>query len=300
MPTDEPTVVFEGNVPADPRDNPELLAAIAHPERTTHREPTMWLGSAVRIEPATQLMLRRQGGHNLAIVGQDETMAAGMLATAVVALAAQHGEAGARFTVLDGSRPESTVLGMWSEVVHAVGESVDVVLPRNAAHAVTTLADEVARRGQSPEERYASLYLVIYDLAQFRDLRISEDDYSFSFSGSNGKTPSADKRFREILKEGPAVGVHVLLWSESYNSMTRSVDRLTLREIEYRVAMQMSAADSTSLIDSPAATLIGEHRALLYRDDLGTQTKFRPYGRPSTEWLAWAANHFERGVPTNI
>jgi hypothetical protein len=300
LPTDEPTVVFEGNVPADPRDNPELMAAIAHPERTTHREPTMWLGSAVRIEPATQLMLRRQGGHNLAIVGQDETMAAGMLATAVVALAAQHGEAGARFTVLDGSRAESPVLGMWSEVAHAVGESIDVVLPRNAAHAVTALADEVARRGQSPEERYASLYLVIYDLAQFRDLRISEDDYSFSFSGSNGKTPSADKRFREILKEGPAVGVHVLLWCESYNSMTRSVDRLTLREIEYRVAMQMSAADSTSLIDSPAATLIGEHRALLYRDDLGTQTKFRPYGRPSGDWLNWAAKHFERGVATNI
>ena len=130
---------------------------------------------------------------------------------------------------------------------------------------------------------------MIHDLAQFRDLRITEDDYSFSFSSSNGKAPSPDKRFREILKEGPAVGVHVLFWCESYNSMTRSIDRLSLREIEYRVAMQMSAADSTSLIDSPAATLLGENRSLLYRDDLGTQTKFRPYGEPSSEWLEWGA-----------
>jgi hypothetical protein len=189
---------------------------------------------------------------------------------------------------------------MWAEVASAVGETVDVVLPRNAAHAINALADEVARRGQSPEERYSSLYLVIYDLAQFRDLRITEDDYSFSFSGSNGKTPTADKRFREILKEGPVVGVHVLLWCESYNSLTRAVDRLTLREIEYRVGMQMSAADSTSLIDSPAATLLGEHRALLYRDDLGTQTKFRPYGRPTEQWLAWAAKYFERGVASKL
>jgi len=299
LPTDEPTIVFEGNVPADPRDNPELIAAISHPERTTHLEPRIWLGSAVRIEPATHLMLRRQGGHNLAIVGQDERMAAGMLGSAVVALAAQHGEAGARFIVLDGTRPESPGLGMWPEVAAAVGEAVHVLPPRNAAHTVNALADEVARRGQSPDERFAAIYLVVYDLAQFRDLRQTEDDYSFSFSG-NGKTPSVDKRFREILKEGPAVGVHVLLWCESYNSLTRSLDRLTMREIEFRVAMQMSSADSTSLIDSPAATLLGQNRALLYRDDLGTQTKFRPYGRPSAEWLAWAAEHFERGVASKL
>jgi hypothetical protein len=297
LPTNEPTIIFEGNVPADPRDNPALLAALSHPERTTHQEPTVWLGSAVRIEPATHLVLRRQGGHNLAVVGQDERMAVGMLGNAVIALAAQHGEAAVRFVVLDGMRPESPVQGAWQEVSETVGECVEVVPPRGAAQAVTALADEVARRAQSPEERFASIYLVLYDLAQFRDLRVGEDDYSFSFS-SNGKPPSADKRFREILKEGPAVGVHVLLWCESYNSLTRSVDRLSLREIEFRVAMQMSASDSTSLIDSPAATLLGEHRALLYRDDLGTQTKFRPYGRPAKEWLSRVSQFFAHKVPS--
>jgi hypothetical protein len=297
-PTDEPTIVFEGNVPADPRDNPEMVAAISHPEQTTHREPILWLGSAVRIEPATHLVLRRQGGHNLAIVGQDESMAAGMLAGAVLALAAQHGEAGAKFTILDGARPESRVLGVWQDVARVVGEFVEVVPPRNAAHAITALADEVARRSQSPEERYGSIYLILFDLAQLRDLRMTEDEFSFSFS--NGKPPSVDKRFREILKEGPATGVHVLLWCESYNSLTRVIDRLTLREIEFRVAMQMSGTDSTSLIDTPAATLLGENRALLYRDDLGTQTKFRPYGPPSEEWLAWAGQFFDRNVMTKL
>jgi hypothetical protein len=90
----------------------------------------------------------------------------------------------------------------------------------------------------------------------------------------------------------------VLLWCESYNSLTRAVDRLTLREIDYRVAMQMSGADSTSFIDSPSATLLGENRAILYRDDLGTQTKFRPYGLPAGEWLAWAADQFRHAVAT--
>ena len=284
-----PTIVFEGNVPANPQDNPDLVAAIKHPERTTHLEPTLWLGSAVRIEPSTNLVLRRQGGHNLAVIGQNEEMAAGILANAVIALVAQHGEARARFTVLDGSRPETHVPGLWTEVAAAVGEIVNVVPPRGAAQAIHALADEVKRRSESPEERYPSLYLVIYDLAQIRDLRQTEDDFSFSFSKDKPAVPAPDRRFREILKEGPVVGIHVLLWCESYNSLTRAVDRLSLREIEFRVAMQMSGADSTSLIDSPAATLLGENRALLYRDDVGTQTKFRPYGPPTNEWLAWVA-----------
>lgn len=293
--THDPAIVFEGNIPADPRDNPDLVAAISHPERTTHLEPKLWLGSAVRIEPATHLVLRRQGGNNLAIVGQDESLAAGMLANAVIALAAQHGEAGAKLMVLDGSRPETIAPGLWASVAAAVGEAVEVTPPRLAGSVVTALADEVARRGQSPEERFAAVYLVVYDLAQFRDLRQSEDDFSFS---SSSKPPSVDKRFREILKEGPTVGVHVLLWCESYNTLTRSVDRLALREVEFRVAMQMSAGDSTSLIDAPVAALLGEHRALLYRDDLGTQTKFRPYGPPTPEWLAWAAEKRQDGVTT--
>jgi hypothetical protein len=291
-PTDDPTIVFEGNVPADPRDNPEFVDAIAHPEHTTHQEPTIWLGSAVRIEPSTRIVLRRQGGHNLAIVGGQESLAVGMLTSAVIALAAQHGAAAARFSVLDGTRPESIEQGVWSQVAATVGDVVDVVPPRNAGAAVVALADEVARRSQSPEERFGSIYLIVHDLAQFRDLRQTEDDFSFSFSAGNGKPPAPDKRFREILKEGPAMGVHVLLWCESYNSLTRAVDRLSMREIEFRVATQMSAADSTNLVDSPAATMLGEHRAILYRDDLGTQTKFRPYGRLADEWLAWAAAHF--------
>ncbi|MEQ8836912.1 MAG: hypothetical protein RID07_08915, partial [Lacipirellulaceae bacterium] len=143
------------------------------------------------------------------------------------------------------------------------------------------------------EERLASHFVVLHDLSQFRDLRLTEDDFSFSTGGAN-KPPSTDKMFRQLLKEGPAVGIHFLFWCESYNSLTRAVDRLTLREIDFRVAMQMSAADSTSLIDSPAAAQLGEHRALFYRDDLGTQTKFRPYGRPSEAWLAEAASLLKR------
>jgi hypothetical protein len=58
-----------------------------------------------------------------------------------------------------------------------------------------------------------------------------------------------------------------------------------LRELEYRVAFQMNAADSSNLIDSAAASKLGVHRALLYREETGMSEKFRPYGAPDLEWL---------------
>jgi hypothetical protein len=48
----------------------------------------------------------------------------------------------------------------------------------------------------------------------------------------------------------------------------------------------MSAADSSSLLDNPAATRLRQHRGLLASEDLGTIEKFRPYGIPSDEWLS--------------
>ena len=63
------------------------------------------------------------------------------------------------------------------------------------------------------------------------------------------------------------------------------LDRMAMREFEMRVAFQMSAADSASLLDNPAATKLRQHRGLLASEDLGTLEKFRPYGIPTEEWL---------------
>lgn len=284
---ERPPVVFEGNVPADPSDNSSLVGALQSTDAKDVAESTVWLGSAVRIEPATHVTLRRQAGQNLVIVGQDEPLALGILATSACALAAQRCGDGFAMTVLDGTRPESSHQGTWSKVARVLGGDVHVCTPRNAKEAIAALSAEVKRRTETGDTQFPPHYVIVHDLAQFRDLRLTEDDFGFSSSGTNGKSPAVDKQFRDLLKEGPAVGVHVLIWCDSYNSLTRCLDRLTLREVDYRVALQMSPGDSTSLIDSPAAGRLGEHRAILYRDDLGTQVKFRPYGAPSDEWLTW-------------
>jgi hypothetical protein len=47
----------------------------------------------------------------------------------------------------------------------------------------------------------------------------------------------------------------------------------------------MSAADSSELIDSTAANLLGLHNALLALESQGTFEKFRPYAIPSGDLM---------------
>jgi len=59
-----------------------------------------------------------------------------------------------------------------------------------------------------------------------------------------------------------------------------------LREFDTRVLFQMSANDSSNLIDSPSANKLGFHRAIAFSEEQGVLEKFRPYALPGKEWLA--------------
>src|SRR5262249_42952260 len=120
---------------------------------------------------------------------------------------------------------------------------------------------------------------------KLRDLRRREDDFGFSRSIEE-RPPDPAKQFADLLREGPAVGVHVLAWCDSVNNLHRTWDRQTLGEFEMRVVFQMSGNDSSILIDAPLAARLGPHRALFHSEQQGILEKFRPYRSPSHQWLA--------------
>jgi len=57
-----------------------------------------------------------------------------------------------------------------------------------------------------------------------------------------------------------------------------------------RVLFQMSATDSSTLMDTPAASRLGRHRALFLEEEQERPEKFRPYGLPPAEWLTEACD----------
>ena len=92
-------------------------------------------------------------------------------------------------------------------------------------------------------------------------------------------------KFSEILKRGPVVGVHVIVWSDTFSYAVRWLSNSLLREFEHRIAFRMNQTDSASLVDTPVAATLGPGRAIVYRDQTGTTEKFRPFAWPSDEWL---------------
>jgi hypothetical protein len=156
---------------------------------------------------------------------------------------------------------------------------------RQLPEMIAELAIEVQRRLDTDEISVPSKYLFIYGLQRARDLRLEE---GFGLPSFGEKAPpSPAHQFTIILREGPDLGVHTVVWCDTLTNLNRSLDRRALREFAMRVVFQMSAEDSANLIDTPTASKLGSYRALFYSEEEGRLEKFRPYGLPSEAWLTW-------------
>ena len=150
--------------------------------------------------------------------------------------------------------------------------------------ALAELAAEMDRRQKGESTDRAPRFLLVFGVHRFRDLRKAEEDFGFGRKGAE-REPTPGERFDALLRDGPPVGIHVIVWCDSLTNLNRTFDRPQLREFALRVLFQMSATDSSTLMDSPAAAKLGRTRALLLTEEAERAEKFRPYGLPSPEWV---------------
>src|SRR5207253_771340 len=103
-----------------------------------------------------------------------------------------------------------------------------------------------------------SIFVLVHGVQRFKKLR-QEDEFSFSSGGDEGGNPGS--QFNDLICEGSSLGLHLIATIDTFNNVGRFLSRKALTEIEMRVAFQMSANDSASLIDAPKASGLGLHRA---------------------------------------
>jgi len=278
-----PMIVFEGNHPADITKN-HLLRQALDGEVSRGRERVAWLGDALAIKDPTAAVFRPQSGSNLLIIGQQGEAARSVLTAALIALAAQSNPGDSPpLTVLDGSTADDPQVS-WFGRLAKILPGARVAGPREVASAVAPLAEELARRQADPDLAAPPMFVAVYGLHRFRDLRKADDDFGFGRRGED-RAASPAEQFGELLREGPAHGIHLLVWCDTLANTTRAVDRAGLREFDMRVLFQMGVNDSSTLIDSPLASRLGLHRALFASEEMAMPEKFRPYSLPEEEWL---------------
>jgi S-DNA-T family DNA segregation ATPase FtsK/SpoIIIE len=276
------TVVFEGNAAADVSRNHRLARALVEGVHLDPRGPVAWVGDALSINDVTSVPFRRQNGSNLMIVGQQEETALGMLSIGVIGLAAQAASPGARFYFLDGRQAGPPAEGVLSRLPGLLPAPLRLGGLRDVAAVIGEVAAEVDRRQKASDITAPPVFLVLYGLHRMRELRRQEDDFSF---GRREETTSPQQQLTTLMREGPSLGVHTLFWCDTVNNLNRCLDRAALRELSLRIVFQMGVADSSNLIDSPAGSKLGMHRALFFSEEDGRLEKFRPYGIPPDEWL---------------
>lgn len=270
-------IVFEGSAPADMTTN-HLLRKVWYDAEKPTAAWHAWLGDAVAIKDPTAAVFRKQSGANLLLLGQQEDLAVAMTMSALVSLSAM--------VQANGSQPINLVIGQAldarsEEIIRQLAEILPIRLwlPRDLGTVLGQLADEIDRRSDGSGQPQ---FLMLYGIQRLRDLRRPDDDFGFSKKGDE-KTPY--RLFTQIIKDGPPVGTFTLLWSDTLVNLQRCIDRQTMREFDQRVLMQMSAADSSTLMDNPAAAKLGPQRALFCTEDLGKIEKFRPYALPELAWI---------------
>jgi hypothetical protein len=274
-------IVFEGNAPANIRENHELARALAAKPSQAPSAARIWLGAPNSIKGPTEAVFQKQSGNHLLIVGQREESATTMLGLAVIALAAQFPSGGVKIVLIQASAEDSSEAKFFATIAAKVPGLI-VADTHSLAEVMNDIAGDLKSRiaGDSAPDA-PRIFLLVHGLQKFKKLR-GEDDFSFSTDDSE----SPAKQLTSVITEGSSHGVHLITTVDSFNNVNRFINRKTLTEIEMRVVFQMSASDSASLIDSPKASNLGLHRALLHNEQAGTLETFRPYAVPDAAWIA--------------
>ena len=286
-------IVFEGNAPADIRDNLLLHAALEVIPTAPPLQPRVWLGAPNSIKGPTEAVFNRQSGSNLLIVAQSEERNLTILTVALASLAAQFPKDAARFVVMDNTPTGFPQREFLQSAVDAIPHEVTLVNNGNLQEAVSGLAEELKKRGENTAAAAPEIFVLIQGIQNFKKLR-QEDEFSFSSSGSEDAPAAA---LMNLITEGPARGIHVIITCDTYNNVSRFLGRKALTEFEMRVIFQMSATDSASLIDAPNASSLGLHRALFYNEREGSLETFRPYAQPDGAWVEEIGRHFAQPEP---
>ena len=275
-------IVFEGNAPADVRENLPLRSLLDAPPVQPPSLARVWLGAPNSIKGPTEAVFQKRSGNNLLVVGQRDEPVLAIVSVALVSLAAQFPRGTVRFVLFESMAPGSAEREFLERVIKAVPHEVTLAKPGDLSEVMNGLANDLKERTESERVEASTTFVFIHGLQNFKKFR-QDDDFAFTTDDSGGANAAA--QLQKLISEGPSHGVHVFATVDTYNNVNRYLGRKTLSEFEMRVLFQMSTNDSASLCDDPKASTLGLHRALFYNEQEGYLETFRPYALPGTEWI---------------
>ena len=264
---DKSPFIFEGNIPGSINNNKDFTDLLSTDPSGRN---LLLLGEPNAIRPAQSVLFEPVCGQNMLIIGQNEESSLAIILASISSLALNHESNKVCFYIFDGSSVDQPREEIFSKFTDCISHESHIIKPNKAEEAILEIKNKMA------EDK--KIFLFFHGYQKFRKLKQEE---SFSW---DDEEQSTGKTISEIFSDGPESSVHSILWCDSWNSFSRMAPRKILNDFEYRLLYQISQSDSVSLMDSPDATKLGLHTALLFNDQTGDASKFRPFALPGTEW----------------
>lgn len=272
-------VVFEGNTPIPAADVPpsRFVGELRGADRRTLR---LRFGMPMAITGSADINLRREAGANVLLVARDGGMdTAGFdafsLPRSVVAnmmLSAVAQQTTIELVdFLPGDEGMERVAGPLLTV-----SAVSLTRRRQVPTLLGRLSAEVQRRLDEDDVTGPTTLLVLYGMHRARDF--DQDSLDFEVDLSD--------QLRRILRDGPEVGVHTLMWFETTAAIGRRLPSTAVREVAWRLAGRMSADDSTSLVGVDGAASLREQQVLVTNEDRGVIQRCTSISEPPLDWIS--------------
>ena len=319
-PVSEPLVLFDGRHPTRLEDNglltklaqahtwlqpSEIKSLIGTANWRTRQQPSVaWLGEAMRIGHHSRAIFRREPGSNLLLVGKDAENMYGMLGGLLTSLACCHQPEEANFCIADLA-DEEEVSFYWSDMMLTFRETFNDFYPIELARDFP----DKARRIRKTSQVLSAVFKEFESRYQQRQADPDELDlgpttfFVCAFGtleclnslrpipGKRGDlVPSEEgEKLMTIVKQGPDLGIHVVLWVEStevLKQLCAGKEKQLVNAFNLRGCSAIPTNESQLLLGDSTAAKLPELRA--YFKDMtqaGHLEKFKPYAVPSSQSL---------------
>jgi S-DNA-T family DNA segregation ATPase FtsK/SpoIIIE len=299
-------VTFSGQSQPSLGDNPFFKSLVEYPnwlkaetlEQVVHQDgwnradwnwqeqPRIgWVGQEFNVRGHASVVLRRQEGQNLSVVGQNSSARYGILAGFVCGLAASLSPEATKFHFFDRGLPNvsgyQTFSRLKAEMLDLAGYKCELVTAvTELGTAIESIHRELKNRQKLPEEQIIdqpSLMVFLNEVDRMDSLRPIKDSLGLPRNSVYGDI------LMTLVSEGPRFGIHIIISTSSVRGLTSVInERQGLNLFAHRIALQMSDDESfTYTRDRKAAELkkTGDRPISALALDLqgNRSTKFKPY-----------------------
>ena len=201
-------------------------------------------------------MFQPQSGNNLLIVGQRDEAALTLIGVSLLALATQYPAGSAQFILFHATDPTSPDAEFMDRILECRStSSYPGARHQDVAKVMNEISTELKTR--SGDGHAATSPRFLSSSTACKNSKNCDRKTTSIFQWADDASVQTGRAVQRVDLRGGGHGMHVIASVDTLNNVNRFMSRKALSEFEMRVAFQMSANDSASLIDSPKASELG-------------------------------------------